>query len=239
MRSAARVSSYSVNEGMWGISVGGKETHDSWQHLPDASYPSGAIDPALPPIALELKFVQGAPVALNGQALDAVELIDQLNTIGAKFGIGRGIHLGDTILGVKGRVGFQAPAAALLIQTHRELEKLVLSAKQLFWKEHLGNLYGSLMHEGQYFDPLARDLEQFLASTQTMVSGDVRVELRPHCATVQGVRSPHSLMDSGIATYGEGAKAWTGSEAAAYAKVFGIAQQMYQAKLASLPISQS
>jgi argininosuccinate synthase len=223
----ARVSSYSVNEGMWGMSVGGKETHDSWQHLPETAYPGGAIDPLLPPRNVCIRFEHGVPVALDGAALDPVSLIAKLNTIGAEFGVGRGIHLGDTILGVKGRVGFQAPAAHLLILAHRELEKLVLSGKQLSWKETLGNLYGSLMHEGQYFDPLARDLESFLTSTQAKVSGDVRLLLRPRSVFVEGVRSAHSLMNSSIASYGEGAKAWSGEDAAGFAKIFGIAQQLH------------
>lgn len=222
----ARASSYSVNEGMWGTSVGGKETHDSWQHLPDSSYPGGAIDPALAPQTITVGFECGEVCRLNEQRMDAVSLIEALNQLGKSFGIGRGIHLGDTILGIKGRVGFEAPAAALIIQAHRELEKLVLSGKQLQYKEMLGNNYGGLMHEGHYFDPLARDMEQFLLSSQARVSGDVRILLRPYSSFVEGVRSPHSLMQSSIASYGEGAKAWTGAEAAGYAKIFGISQQL-------------
>ena len=222
----ARAKSYSVNEGMWGTSVGGKETHDSWQHLPDSAWPGGIVDPALAPRSLTIGFAKGEPTSLDGQSLDPVTLIEQLNQIGRQFGIGRGIHLGDTILGIKGRVGFEAPAAHLLIAAHRELEKLVLSGKQLFWKESLGATYGSLIHEGHAFDPLARDLEAFLSSTQQRVSGDVRLLLRPHAVEVQGVRSPHSLMQSKVASYGEGANAWSGAEAAGFAKLFGIGQQV-------------
>lgn len=222
----AKTTAYSVNEGMWGTSVGGKETHDSWQHLPDSAYPGGAIAADLPARALVLGFERGQPVALDGEPLGAVALVEALNALGEQYGIGRGIHLGDTILGIKGRVGFSAPAAHLLIQAHRELEKLVLSGKQLFWKESLGNLYGSLLHEGHYFDPLGRDLEAFLESSQATVSGEVRLVLRPHVAQVEGVRSPHSLMQSRVASYGEGAKAWTGEEARGYCKLFGVAQQV-------------
>ncbi len=222
----ARAKSYSVNEGMWGTSVGGKETHDSWQHLPDSAWPGGAVDPGMAPRSLEIGFRNGEPVSLDGRAFDPVGLIDQLNVLGRRFGIGRGIHLGDTILGIKGRVGFEAPAAHILIAAHRELEKLVLSGMQLFWKESLGSTYGALIHEGHAFDPLARDLEAFLSSTQQRVSGEVRLLLRPHALEVQGVRSPHSLMQSKVASYGEGASAWTGAEAAGFAKLFGIGQQV-------------
>jgi argininosuccinate synthase len=222
----ARVGSYSVNEGLWGTSVGGKETHDSWAHLPESAYPGGEIAPDKAPVTLEISFVGGEPVAINAAALDAVALVHQLNRIGGSFGLGRGIHLGDTILGIKGRVGFEAPGAAILLSAHRELEKLVLSGKQLSYKEQLGQTYGNLVHEGHYFDPLGRDLESFLSSSQRRVTGDVRVKLRPYHLEVQGVRSSHSLMQSKIASYGEGANAWNGAEAAGFAKIYGIAQQI-------------
>ncbi len=216
---------YSVNEGMWGTSVGGRETLDAWTTLPEAAFPGGVIgDPA--PQTLTLSFDGGVPVALDGEALDPVALIAQLNTVGKSYGIGRGVHLGDTILGIKGRVGYEAPAAHLLIGAHRELEKLVLSGKQLFWKESLGNLYGSLLHEGHFFDPLARDLEAFLASSQDRVRGEVRLTLHPRAFVVEGVQSPYSLMDPRIATYGEANKLWTGAEAAGFAKIFGVQQTL-------------
>jgi len=222
----ARVGSYSVNEGLWGTSVGGKETHDSWAHLPEAAYPAGEIAPDKTPISIEIGFARGEPCSLNGVALDPVQLTHKLNQLGASYGIGRGIHLGDTILGIKGRVGFEAPGAAILITAHRELEKLVLSGKQLQFKEALGNSYGNLLHEGHYFDPLGRDLESFLISSQANVSGDVRLKLRPYHVEVQGVRSEHSMMNSKVASYGEGASAWSGAEAAGFAKIYGIAQQI-------------
>ena len=222
-----KLEQYSVNEGMWGTSVGGKETHDSWQHLPDDAYPGGKIDPALPPRAVTITFNKGVPSQIDGEAKkSAVAMIDALNAIGRTYGIGRGIHLGDTILGIKGRVGFEAPAAHLLIAAHRELEKLVLTGKQLFWKEHLGNLYGTLLHEGQFFDPLARDLEAFLESSQQVVTGDVLLRVSPGSFTVDGVRSANSLMRSELASYGEGTSLWSGSEAAAFAKIFGVSQML-------------
>jgi len=216
---------YSINEGMWGTSIGGRETLDSWTTLPEAAFPGGVIG-ALPPRTLVLSFDGGVPVALDGTALDPVELIAQLNALGHTYGIGRGVHLGDTILGIKGRVGFEAPAAHLLIGAHRELEKLVLSGKQLFWKESLGNLYGSLLHEGHFFDPLARDLEAFLESSQDRVRGEVRLTLHPRTFVVEGLQSPYSLMDPRIATYGEANRLWTGVEAAGFAKIFGVQQTL-------------
>ena len=216
---------YSINEGMWGTSIGGRETLDSWTTLPEVAFPGGVIG-ALPPRTLVLSFDGGVPVALDGTALDPVELIAQLNALGHTYGIGRGVHLGDTILGIKGRVGFEAPAAHLLIGAHRELEKLVLSGKQLFWKESLGNLYGSLLHEGHFFDPLARDLEAFLESSQDRVRGEVRLTLHPLTFVVEGVQSPYSLMDPRIATYGEANRLWTGVEAAGFAKIFGVQQTL-------------
>ena len=211
---------------MWGTTVGGKETHDSWQHLPDEAYPGGEIDPALPARAVTITFDKGVPSQIDGEAKSAVAAIDALNAIGRRYGIGRGIHLGDTILGIKGRVAFEAPAAHLLIAAHRELEKLVLTGKQLFWKEHLGNVYGTLLHEGHFFDPLARDLEAFLESSQRVVAGDVRVRISPRSFAVEGVRSANSLMRSEIASYGEGTSLWSGSEAAAFAKIFGVPEML-------------
>ena len=160
--------------------------------------------------------------------MNPVEIVEMLNKLGSRFGIGRGIHLGDTILGIKGRVGFEAPAANLLITAHRELEKLTLSGKQLYNKEQMGALYGSLLHEGHYFDPLARDLEAYLSSSQSAVTGLVRLKLRPYCFQVEGVRSPNSLMQSNVASYGETAKAWSGAEAAGFCKLFGVSQQITQ-----------
>ncbi|MGH8399470.1 MAG: argininosuccinate synthase [Gammaproteobacteria bacterium] len=216
---------YSVNAGMWGTSVGGRETLESWATLPEAAFPGGVIDAGkLPPQAMTVSFTNGIPVALDGKVLDPVALIAKLNETGHRYGIGRGVHLGDTILGIKGRVGFEAPAAHLLIATHRELEKPVLSGKQQFWKDTLGNLYGQLLHEGNFFDPLARDLEAFLASSQQRVTGEVKLTLQPRTWSVDGVRSPYSMMDQKVASYGETNKLWSGAEAAGFAKIYGVQQ---------------
>jgi argininosuccinate synthase len=221
-----KTEAYSVNEGLWGTSVGGKETLGSWEPLPEGAYPGGELPPTVQPSTLLIGFEQGLPTSLDGEALDPVALIQRLNALGRIYGLGRGVHLGDTILGIKGRVGFEAPAAHLLIGAHRELEKLVLSGKQLFWKESLGNLYGSLLHEGHGFDPLMADLEAFLESSQARVTGEVRLKLFPRTFAVEGVRSPHSLMDPRVASYGEANKLWSGAEAAGFAKVFGVAQTL-------------
>lgn len=221
-----KLGSYSVNEGMWGTSVGGRETLDSWSALPEAAFPGGEIPTDLKPRTLTVAFEQGIPVAVDGEKLAPVKLVETLNALGRTYGIGRGVHLGDTILGIKGRVGFEAPAAHLLITAHRELEKLVLSGKQLFWKESMGNLYGSLLHEGHFFDPLVKDLEAFLTSSQERVTGEVRLVMHPRTLVVQGVKSPHSLMDAKVATYGEANVLWTGSEAAGFAKLYGVAQML-------------
>lgn len=217
---------YSINTGMWGGSVGGRETLTPWPTVPDAVFPGGPVPERDfgDSCELTLGFTRGVPTRLDGAALDPVALIQRLNETGRAFGIGRGVHLGDTILGIKGRVGFEAPAAYLLIGAHRELEKLVLSGRQLFWKETLGNLYGALLHEGHYFDPLARDIEAFLASSQTTVTGEARLRLFARTFTVEGVRSPYSMMDPKIASYGESAKLWSGDEAAGFAKIAGMQQ---------------
>jgi argininosuccinate synthase len=221
-----KVEAYSVNEGMWGTSVGGRETLDPWKHLPAVAYPGGEIDPATPPRTLVVGFHRGVPRSLDGQDLDPVVLVQALNGLGRPFGIGRGIHLGDTIMGIKGRVAFEAPAAHLLITTHRELEKLVLTGKQMFWKESLGNLYGTMLHEGHFFDPLCRDLEAFLDSSQATVTGDVRLNLHPLGFTVEGVRSPYALVRPEMANYGENTRLWSGTEAAGFAKIFGVPQML-------------
>lgn len=219
------VQHYSVNQGMWGTSVGGRETLDSWTGLPEEAFPGGRVDrSSLDTRPLKLRFKRGVPTALDGVELDPVSLIGQLNAIGTQFGIGRGVHLGDTIIGIKGRVGFEAPAAHILISAHRELEKLVLTGKQQWWKETLGNLYGQLLHEGHFFDPVARDIEAFFESSQARVEGEVALVLYPRTFWVEGVRSRHSLMDSAVASYGETNRLWDGDEAAGFAKIYGIQQ---------------
>lgn len=218
-----KTSRYSVNRGLWGATIGGGETLRSDGVLPDSAYVMTASPADWPkePTDLRIDFVRGVPTALDGVALEPVALIEQLNETAGRHGVGRGMHLGDTIIGIKGRVAFEAPAGLTLVAAHRELEKLVLSRQQQFWKRTLGDLYGGMVHEARGLDPLARDLEAFLESSQTRVTGRVDVRLFAGQASVRGVDSPYSAMDRTIATYGEGASGWNGTEAAAFCKLFG------------------
>lgn len=219
-----KTSKYSVNRGLWGATIGGAETHRSDGVLPEDAYlltPPRSQWP-VEPEQIQIEFDEGVPVGLNGSQLTPVELIERLDDLAAKHGVGRGMHVGDTILGIKGRVAFEAPAATVLIAAHRELEKLVLSRQQSFWKPILGDLYGGLLHEARFFDPLMRDIEAFLTSTQQRVTGGVSVRLYQGQAVGEGATSPHSLMDRSVATYGEGSSLWSGDEAAAFSKLYGL-----------------
>jgi argininosuccinate synthase len=215
---------YSINRGLWGTTIGGAETHRTDGVLPDDAYPDTVPPHQAPdtPLRLVIRFERGVPVALDGTAMDPVALVETLTGLGAAHGVGRGMHVGDTILGIKGRVGFEAPAAAVLIPAHRELEKLVLTRWQRMQKDHLGDFYGMLLHEGQYFDPVMRDVEAFLDSSQAVASGDVTVELFKGSARVLGATSPHSMFDTGVATYGEENTLWDGRDAEGFTKVYGV-----------------
>ncbi len=219
---------YSVNEGLFGTTIGGKETHDPWSMPPEAAYtatvsPLEALDQ---PEELVVGFEQGVPVSLDGKRMAGPALVAALNARARPHGVGRGIHLGDTILGVKGRLAFEAPGPLVLIQAHRDLEKLVQTRWQAFWRETLGSFYGNLMHEGLYYDPVMRDLEAFLDSVNARVTGEVRVRLFKGASSVVGVRSPFSMMNPAVAVYGEGASAWSGEEAAGFARIYGMATSL-------------
>ncbi len=219
-----RTSRYSINAGMWGVTIGGGETHDPWAAIPDEAYPTVVSANQAPAEGVELAiaFDRGTPVALDGERLDGPELVARLNRLGAAHGVGRGIHVGDTILGIKGRIAFEAPAAEILLDAHRELEKLVLTRWQQYWKDQLGDFYGLLVHEALFHDPIARDIEAFLASSQARVSGDVRVSLRRGILTVTGARSPFSLFDAAPATYGETQALWDGRDAEGFTRIYGL-----------------
>ncbi|MEX1026283.1 MAG: argininosuccinate synthase [Planctomycetota bacterium] len=192
---------YSINAGLWGVSIGGGELATSGGALPEHAWHwtrGGAGERTL-----ELAFEHGRPVAIDGEPYDPVDLIERLNRIGGELGVGRGYHLGDTLLGFKGRIAFEAPAACLLLAAHRELEKLVLTEEQRFWKDHLGNVYGRRLHQGLFHDPFQRDLEAFFASSQARVTGAVRVAVQGGACLVEGVESPFSLMTRSDAVYGE------------------------------------
>lgn len=230
---AAGQTAYSINRGLWGTTIGGQETHTPACPLPDAAYPDTVAPQDTPdePLDLTLTFDNGLPVALDGNALPPVALLETLNAIGAEYGVGRGMHVGDTILGIKGRVGFEAPAPVILIAAHRELEKVVLTKWQRYQKDQQADFYGMLLHEGQYFDPVMRDLEAFLDSSQQVVAGTVSVRLfKGHC-TVLGCTSPHSLFDTGVATYGETNALWNARDAQGFTQIVGL--QSYLAHVRS------
>ena len=216
----AKAGAYSINRGLWGTTWGGGWTHDTWAGPPDEL----TTPPADAPAAAEhvIAWREGLPVALDGQPLDGAALVDRLGELAAACGIGRGIHVGETALGIKGRIGFEAGAALMLIGAHRELEKLVLTKWQAFWKDQLGRFYGDRLHEGHYFDPALRDIEALVASSQQRVSGETRLLLAPGRFQVVGARSPFSMMDTSVATYGEENRLWAGDEARAFARVGAI-----------------
>jgi argininosuccinate synthase len=228
----AKTSKYSVNRGLWGATIGGQETHASDGVLPEDAYLLTAAPSRRPaePQRVRIDFDRGVPVRLDGSPLDPVALIERLGAAAGRHGVGRGMHVGDTIVGIKGRVAFEAPAAVTLIAAHRELEKLVLSRQQLFWKATLGDLYGGMLHEARFFDPLMRDLEAFLGSSQQRVSGSATVRLFQGQATVEGAASRYSLMDRNVAVYGEESSMWSGDEAAAFSKIYGLADVLVHRK---------
>ncbi len=225
----AHGAAYSVNQGLWGVTVGGVETLTSKESIPESAWPlsAGAFDNNLPATEHVLSFSAGIPIALDGVASSPVDLIALLTQLGASYGIGRGIHVGDTMLGIKGRVGFEAPAATLLLQTHRELEKITLSEQQQLAKDSLATTYGNLVHKGRHLDPACRDMEAYFLSSQQRVTGDVFFTLQPGNAFVTGVQSPHSLMDASRSNYGESATEWTGRDAAGVAKIFAVPTSLH------------
>jgi len=220
----ASVATYSVNSGLWGTTIGGAQTLGTTESIPESAWvrTAGAYDRPRAPRTLTIGFEQGVPRALDGRALDPVQLIEALDEEVAPFGIGRGIHLGETVLGIKGRVAFEAPAATTLITAHRELEKLCLTGRQIAVKESLGTTYGDWVHQGLFFEPACRDIEALLVSSQQRVTGEVTVELRTGNLFVVGVASPYSLRDASTAVYGEAAGEWTPQDAAGFARLFAL-----------------
>lgn len=215
---------YSVNRGLWGVTIGGKETLTSAGSIPDHAWvlSKDAFSKPQAPESHTIGFEKGVPASLDGAQLNPVALIEKVEAIGAKFGIGRGIHLGDTIIGTKGRVAFEAPAAEVLISAHRELEKLVMTGRQQRIKEMLAGPYGDLVHEGQHLDPVCRDIEALFVNSQARVSGEVHVMYRPGSAFVEGVTSPYSIMAASKGVYGEAAGEWTAADALGFSKMVGL-----------------
>ena len=217
----AKTVSYSVNAGLWGTPVGGGATHDPWSEVPDSAFPSASETPPSKSLDVVVGFEKGVPASLDGRKLDGVSLVQALHALGRSYAVGRGIHMGDTILGIKGRIAFEAPAPLMLIAAHNELEKLVLTRWQVFWKNSVAEFYGQMLHEGLYFDPVMRDIEAMIASSQETVSGEARLRLRPGHFDVTGVKSPFSMV-AGAAVYGETTRLWTGPEAAGFAKLHAL-----------------
>lgn len=215
----AEKAKYSINKGLWGTSVGGAETLTSNQYLPETAWPTPLT--STEPQTVTIDFVKGEPVALNGNKIGAVAVIQQLQDLAQPYGIGRDIHVGDTIIGIKGRVGFEAAGPLILIKAHHTLEKHTLTKWQLSWKDQLAGFYGNYMHEGQMHDPVMRDMEAFLQSAQETVTGRVIVELHPYRFVVIGVESDHDLMSNKFGTYGEMNEGYTGDDVKGFTKVFG------------------
>lgn len=218
---------YSINQGLWGTSVGGKETLTSDKTLPESAYPSQLTQTT--PKSITLTFEQGEFVALDGARFATpVEAIQALQAVASPYAIGRDMHVGDTIIGIKGRVGFEAAAPMIIIKSHHMLEKHTLGKWQLFWKDQISAFYGNHFHEGQYYDPVMRDMEAMLQSSQRTVSGDVFVELHPYRFVVVGISSPHDLLNNDYAgAYGETMSEWTGEDVKGFGKIFGYQNKMY------------
>ncbi len=215
-----KAGAFSINKGLWGTTWGGGWTHDTWAGPPDELIEPPANAPA--PREIVIGWDNGLPVSLDGAPAGGPALIQRLGDLGDEYGFGRGIHVGETALCIKCRVWFEAAAALLLIAAHRELEKLVLTKWQVFWKDQVGQFYGDRLHEGQYFDPALRDIEALITSSQQRVKGDTRVRLAPGRFHVLGTRSPFSMMDRSVATYGEENRLWTGEEARAFGRLAAI-----------------
>ena len=218
----AKKAAYSINQGIWGTSVGGKETLTSRYSLPETAYPTQLQkSESGDEIECAIEFKNGEPVSLNGQKYNhPTEIIIKLNKLAGSYAIGRDIHVGDTIIGIKGRVGFEAAAPLIIIKAHHLLEKHTLTKQQLFWKDQLSNVYGSNLHEGLFYEPLMRDLEAFLSNSQEHVSGKVFIKLLPYRFELIGIESPYDLMSNKFGSYGEMNTAWTGDDVKGFAKIF-------------------
>jgi argininosuccinate synthase len=218
---------YSINKGIWGTSVGGKETLTSDKSLPDEAYPTQLDKDATPSVS-ELIFEKGELVGVDGERFEhPTDAIKKLEIIAKAYAIGRDIHIGDTIIGIKGRVGFEAAAPMIILKAHHLLEKHVLTKWQAYWKEQLANWYGMLLHEGQFLDPVMRNIETFLADTQQNVTGKVFVKLMPYRFELEGIQSEFDLMNSGFGTYGEMNNAWTGDDVKGFTKILGNQTQIW------------
>ncbi|MBS1779695.1 MAG: argininosuccinate synthase [Bacteroidetes bacterium] len=216
---------YSINKGLWGTSVGGKETLTSSDYLPEDAWPTPITKTGEENITLH--FEKGELTAINGKEMQPVAAIQQLQQMAQPYGIGRDIHVGDTIIGIKGRVGFEAAAPLIIIKAHHLLEKHTLTKWQLYWKDQLSTWYGNWLHEGMMLDPTMRNIETFMADTQQHVTGDVFVTLMQHRFIVTGVHTDHDLMNNKFGAYGEMNNSWDGNDVKGFAKIFGNQVAIY------------
>jgi argininosuccinate synthase len=217
---------YSINQGLWGTSIGGKETLTSSKPLPESAFPKQMT--AKDPLELSISFSKGELKAVNDEVcLNGPAAIQAIEQMAAPYAIGRDIHVGDTIIGIKGRVGFEAAAPLIIIKAHHLLEKHTLTKWQMYWKEQIANWYGMFFHEALYLDPVMRNMETFLESTQENVNGKVFLKLHPYRFELQGIDSPNDLMNSGFGRYGEETKGWTGDEVKGFTAIFGNALKIY------------
>jgi len=217
---------YSINKGLWGTSIGGKETLKSDQTLPEEAYPSQITKKGEETLTID--FEQGEITGVNGKKYtNKIEAINAVEAVGSEFGIGRDMHIGDTIIGIKGRVGFEAAGALLIINAHKMLEKHTLTKWQQYWKDQLGTWYGMFLHEAQYLEPVMRDMEAFLQSSQVNVTGTVIIKLRPYSYTLVGVDSTFDLMKTDFGEYGEVNKAWTADDVKGFTKILGNQMKIF------------
>ena len=216
---------YSINKGLWGTSIGGRETLTSHEALPEEAFPNQLQKTDYK--VVKIKFENGEPVGLNGSIMTPIEVIQRLNEWGGKYAIGRDVHVGDTIIGIKGRVGFEAAGPLMLIKGHHLLEKHTLSKQQLFIKDQMAAFYGSMMHEGQYLDPVMRDMEAFLSSSQKNVTGTVEIGLAPYRFELLSIQSDFDLMQSALNSYGETNKGWSAAEVKGFTKIFSNQTKLY------------
>ncbi|WP_321479058.1 argininosuccinate synthase domain-containing protein [uncultured Bacteroides sp.] len=219
---------YSINKGLWGTSIGGKETLHSEQTLPEDAYPSQITKQDNE--TLKIEFKEGEVHSVNGEVFtDKVKAINKIEEIGSKYGIGRDMHIGDTIIGIKGRVGFEAAAPILIINAHKMLEKHTLSKWQQYWKDQVGTWYGMFLHEAQYLEPVMRDIEAMLLSSQQNVNGVVSIILRPYSYTLVGVDSSYDLVKTDFGEYGEIQKGWSAEDAKGFTKILSTPLRVYYA----------
>ncbi|BES60543.1 argininosuccinate synthase [Dysgonomonas capnocytophagoides] len=219
---------YSINKGLWGTSIGGKETLKSNQTLPESAYPSQLQKNGSETLTLD--FINGEISGINGVKYNnKIEAINKVEELASAYAIGRDMHIGDTIIGIKGRVGFEAAAPFVIINAHKMLEKHTLSKWQQYWKDQVGNWYGMFLHEAQYLEPVMRDIEAMLESSQRNVTGKVIVELKPYHYTLVGVESDYDLMKADFGEYGEVNKAWTSDDAKGFTKIYSIPNKIYHA----------